>query len=119
MTDFESPEKTPGVRQMLYLIPPPLALSNGNQVEPIQILRSAVPQAPHLSEPADDDSLAPAYRLGRRAAGDRATRLHFDEGHDSSAPRDEIEIVPAPAVAVRLDIPATSRQEGQRGALAR
>src|SRR4051794_25941535 len=95
---------------MLHPIPPAPLHPNGDYVEPIHVSRLTVPEPPALRRPRDNPPLPRADALDRRAESDRRARLHFHEGHQRSAPRHEIQIMPAPPEAVHLDPPAAARE---------
>lgn len=103
---------------MLDLIPAhrPI-LANRHHIEPVEIVRTPVPKPPDFREPPEDDPLPVSDRLHGRAADDGTPRLYLHEGHQGILPGYQIEIVTAPAKAVRFDVPPARGEIRQRHAL--
>jgi hypothetical protein len=64
-----------------------------------------MPEAPDLRHPAQRLPLAPADRFTAPPEGLSLPSLHFNEGHEGTAPHDQVQFVAAHPEPVGLDLP--------------
>jgi hypothetical protein len=103
---------------MLHLISTTAEVADSQQVEAIGIARAAIAMAPDERHAPDGVPFEGADRLDGRPADTRLPRLHLDECDHAAAPGHQVEIVPAEAKTVRLDLPSARSEIGDGRALA-
>jgi hypothetical protein len=73
------------------------------QVKPVFITRTAVPENPALGHASDVSLFPSAYRLESAAIIQGAAGFNFDKGYQSATANNQINVMPAQPKPVRLD----------------
>jgi hypothetical protein len=73
------------------------------QIKPVFIARTAVPENPALGHASDVSLFPSAYRLESAAIIQGAAGFNFDKGYQPATANNQIDVMPAQPKPVRLD----------------
>ena len=81
------------------------------QIKPVFIARTAVPENPALGHTSDVSLFPGTYRLESAAIIQGAAGFDFDKGYQPATANNQVDVMPAQTKSVRLDRPATGGEE--------
>src|SRR5437899_7396536 len=103
------PSRTEGVLQVLYLV-----VNNADTVKAIDVGLAPKPIHPDARHLHDLSPFPSRHRFERTAQPLSAADLHFDEGDETTAPGDEIDLDSTKPKPMRHDFPATALKIANR-----
>ena len=108
------PSRPPRILNVTHLGAPGTGTCQGDNIEAVLIARASMAQDPAPRQPFDHPPLLLPDRLFPGPAARRPPHLDLDECHHRASPGDEIEVVPAEAIAVGFNPPAALEEPARR-----
>jgi hypothetical protein len=81
------------------------------QIKPVFIARTAVPENPALRHSSDVSLFSSAYRLESASIIQGTAGFDFDKGYQPTTANNQVDVMPAQPKPMRLDRPATGSEE--------